>query len=156
MQHLAAKNGHLEIYKFLHENSNEINPFMQESITPLHLAAQHGHFEVCKYICDNTAFVAPPRSDMNTPLTLAFHRGHIKIARMLFERNLGPIGPWDMLIMLLQLFLLFLINLLCFIGITIFDDFVFYPLFFQLTFYHTRYKIKDIMFCFWTSPKLDY
>ena len=39
-QHLAAKNGRLEIYKFLHESSKEINPFMQENITPLHLAAQ--------------------------------------------------------------------------------------------------------------------
>ena len=45
-QHLAAKNGHLEIYQFLHENSNDINPVMQEGITPLHLAAQLGQFDL--------------------------------------------------------------------------------------------------------------
>ena len=45
-QHLAAKNGHLEIYKFLHESSHEINPIMQEGITPLHLAAQLGQFDL--------------------------------------------------------------------------------------------------------------
>ena len=141
VQHLAAKNGHLEIYKFLHENSNEINPFMQESITPLHLAAQHGHFEVCKYICDNNAFVAPPRSDMNTPLTLAVHRGQIKIARLLHERNPRPLY-------IPGIFLLFLLILLCSLRITIFDIFLYIAL--------DRTILKDIMFCLWTSPKLDY
>ena len=89
VQHLAAKNGHLEIYKFLYENLNTINPLMEEDITPLHLAAQYGHFEVCKYICDN-GFAGPLRSDKNTPFTLALHRGHIKIARMLYERDVFP------------------------------------------------------------------
>ena len=148
-QHLAAKNGHLEIYKFLHENSNEINPFMQEGITPLHLAAQHGHFEVCKYICDNNAFTAPPRSDMITPLTLAVHRSHIKIARLLHERN-----PWDVFIFTLFYHVLLSLPflLMCLYGITIWDIFV---IFLQLTVFETTI-LKDIKFCFWTSPKLDY
>ena len=148
VQHLAAKNGHLEIYKFFHEKSNEINPFMQESITPLHLAAQYGHYEVCKYICDNNAFVAPRRSDMNTPTTLAVHRGHIKIARLLHERN---VDPWkkeyllivDILVMLL--FLILLVYSLC--GV------VFITL---LTFVITSDTFKDFKFCFWNGPKLDY
>ena len=87
VQHIAAKNGHLDIYKFLHESLNDVNPTMHEEITPLHLAAQYGHFDVCKYICDNTVLLKPLRSDGNTPLTLAFHRGHIKIARLLHGRN---------------------------------------------------------------------
>ena len=148
VQHLAAKNGHLEIYKFFHEKSNEINPFMQESITPLHLAAQYGHYEVCKYICDNNAYVAPRRSDMNTPTTLALHRGHIKIARFLHERN---VDPWkkeyllivDILVMLL--FLILLVYSLC--GVVFISVFMFVI---------TSDTYKDFEFCFWKSPKLDY
>ena len=99
MQHLAAKNGHLETYRFFYENLNTINPLMEEDITPLHLAAQYGHFEVCKYICDNNAFAGPLRSDRSTPFTLALHRGHIKIARLLYERDVFPhyqpfVGTW--------------------------------------------------------------
>ena len=169
VQHLAAKNGHLEIYKFLHENSNEINPFIQESITPLHLAAQHGHFEVCKYICDNNALVAPRRSDMNTPTTLAIHRGHIKIARLLHERD---DSPWDRdSLILYQIFFMFL----CFF--TVFDIFFLYPSFGTSFIFHETMKsisfimflcpplplvfivkniLKDVLFCYGTSPRLDY
>ena len=86
-QHLAAKNGHLEIYQFLHENTNDINPVMQEDITPLHLAAQGGHFDVCKYICDNTMMVAPERNDGMTPLFLAQHRFKFKVSNLLGERD---------------------------------------------------------------------
>ena len=152
-QHLAAKNGHLEIYKFLHENLNEINPFMQENITPLHLAAQYGHFEVCKYICDNNAFVAPLRSDTNTPLTLAIHRGHIKIARLLHGRNLWrDMLLFTSLIINIIIHTLFLACLYSIIGITVLDIFIF---FLMLTI-SERTIVKDIMFCLWTSPKLDY
>ena len=104
-QHLAAKNGHLEIYTFLHENSNDINPSMQRSITPLHLAAQYGHFDVCKYICDNTLIVAPCREfDEMTPLSLAIRRGHTKVARLLIERNGNNFGNRT----------LFLVCMICF------------------------------------------
>ena len=92
-QHLAAKNGHLEVYTFLHQNSNDINPSMKKNITPLHLAAQYGHFDVCKYICDNTVLVGPQRRyDQMTPLSLAIHRGHFKIARLLIERDTRNLG----------------------------------------------------------------
>ena len=103
-QHLAAKNGHLEVYMFLHKNSNEINPSMQERITPLHLAAQYGHFDVSKYICDNTVHVGPETNDQLTPLSLAIHRGHFKIARLLFERDAWNIGMELLLIFCLFFF----------------------------------------------------
>jgi ankyrin repeat protein len=109
-QHLAAKNGHLEIYTFLHENSHDINPSMQRSITPLHLAAQYGHFDVCKYICDNTVVVAPRREfDEMTPLSLAIHRGHSKIARLLIERNGNNFGvPFVLFFVCIMCFMVFL------------------------------------------------
>ena len=168
-QHLAAKNGHLEIYKFLHESSKEINPLMKKGITPLHLAAQYGHFEVCNYICDNAAFVGPRRSDKNTPLSLAIHRGHIKIARLLHERD---DSPWDRdSLLLYQIYFMSL----CFF--TVFDIFFLYPSFGKSFIFHETMKsinfimfkcppfplafiakniLKDILFCFGTSPKLDF
>ena len=103
-QHLAAKNGHLEVYMFLHKNSNEINPSMQERITPLHLAAQYGQFDVSKYICDNTVHVGPETNEQLTPLSLAIHRGHFKIARLLIERDAWNIGMELLLIFCLFFF----------------------------------------------------
>ena len=107
-QHLAAKNGHLEIYQFLHENSNDINPVMQEGITPLHLAAQYGHFDVCKYICDNTTMVSPYRSDSITPYHLANFKGHFKVGDLLIERDTANInnriGMFDTLVIFLVIF----------------------------------------------------
>ena len=169
MQHLAAKNGHLETYKFFCKKLNTKNPSMEEDITPLHLAAQYGHFEVCNYICDNAPFVGPPRSDKNTPLSLAIHRGHIKIARLLHERD---DSPWDRdSLLLYQIFFMFL----CFF--TVFDLFFLYPSFGTSFIFHEPMKsikcimfmcppfplvfivkniLKDILFCFGTSPKLDY
>ena len=115
VQHLAAKNGHLDIYRFLHESLNDINPIMQEHITPLHLAAQCGHFDVCKYICDNTVMVAPFRSDFLTPYNLAKYRGHFKVANLLNERDTTPniIGnvPNTFLILLILVYIFIFICL---------------------------------------------
>ena len=163
VQHLAAKNGHLEIYKFLHENTNEANPFMQEGITPLHLAAQYGHFEVCQYICNN-AFVAPPRSDRNTPLTLALHRGHIKIARYLHERDrLWPRDDWLMFKIILSFLFYMTVHYNFGKGLTFADtlqdisNFISDLPFVSLClFIIMKNIVKDIWFCIWTSPKLDY
>jgi ankyrin repeat protein len=120
VQHLAAKNGHLKIYKFLHENTNYINPFMQEGITPLHLAAQYGQWDICNYICDNTAFVGPHRSDWNTPLTLAIQRGRIKIARLLYSRDDNFFGM-ETILKVLKAFCVFLFIF------AVYDIFVLYP-----------------------------
>ena len=86
--HLAAKNGHLQIYQFIGEQALDKNPMMDEDITPLHLAAQSGHFDVCKYICDNTINVRPRRNfDDATPLRLAIPGGQVRIVKLLFEND---------------------------------------------------------------------
>ena len=169
MQHLAAKNGHLDIYRFLHESLNDINPIMQQQITPLHFAAQYGHFDVCKYICDNTVLVKPLRSDGNTPLTLAVHRGHINIARLLHRRN------WPkrrILSIITILFLIFSLTLNIYylmhrlslgLSIPIFGSFwlsvIIIVQIFCFSFVSTIIVweiVNDILFCLWISPKLDY
>ena len=181
-QHLAAKNGHLEIYKFLHEKSNEINPIMQEDITPLHLAAQHGHFDVCKYICDNTMMVAPIRSDSLTPIDLAQHRRHFKVAELLSERdaaNIIVITTDELKLFMLQyLFICTCIFIameffqylssgvsILFNGpieiidcLTIFLSMISPCILFAmfLIFLILHNIVEDVKFTYWTGPKLDY
>ena len=163
VQHLAAKNGHLDIYKFLHESSNDINPTMQEQITPLHFAAQYGHFDICKYICDNTVLVNPFRSDGNTPLSLAVHRGHIKVARLLYGRNHPMLRiAWTIFFLLIIMALTFNI----YAGSHFSGSFYLFVLYFAYTVYImilciisalTIWEIvNDIRFCLWTSSKLVY
>ena len=89
--HLAAKNGHLDIYEFLSKHVVDMNPTMDSDITPLHLAAKYGHLEVCQFICKNLdgwnnllhwnhRFIGIYRSDAITAVDLAFMRGHIRTA----------------------------------------------------------------------------
>ena len=60
---LSSKKSHVFV-KILHGNLKDINPIMQELITPLHLAAQYSHFDVCKYICDNSLLVWSLREEI--------------------------------------------------------------------------------------------
>ena len=162
-QHLAAKNGHLEIYKFLFEKSNDINPIMQELITPLHLAAQYGHFDLCKFICDNNndQYPNPLRSDWNTPLTLAVHRGHFKIARLIHKKDRPKVR-----IALILCFIYMTCSIIYFI-IALFERETYRLLFLcilivMICWYTAvltaivRTILNDRRFCRRTSPKLDF
>ena len=81
--HLAAANGHIEVYKFMMARK-----LLGRNLTnrrgqfPLHHAAAYGHLDVCKLILDN----APNKNvckhkDMfgNSPLMLANQNNHSKI-----------------------------------------------------------------------------
>ena len=88
--HLAAKNGHLDIYQFISKKRVpwvNINPRMDCDITPLHLAAKYGQFKVCKFICDNLDNWNLRRSDLKTPFELALMKGHIKTAGLFITYN---------------------------------------------------------------------
>ena len=87
MLHLAAKNGHLEIFQLLHENLTDKNPIMDKGITPLHMAAKSGHLDVCKFICENPMHIRPMRNDGFIPLHLAAHRGQMKVTKLLIEND---------------------------------------------------------------------
>jgi len=180
-QHLAAKNGHLDIFRFLHENMHVLNPAMEEGITPLHLAAQNGHFDVCKYICDTTqSNGAPQRSDFLTPRTLAQHKFHSKVVTLLFEREVNHfranIDVIDVLSVILPKNLLYVsICMFLFLAMDIFQypysgvsktfneaierigkAFLMIPFFLAPMTLILKNIVKDIWFSFWTSPKLDY
>lgn len=48
--HLSAKNGDIEIFKYLTQASQVINPSSYSSLTPLHLAAKYGHLAIIQYM----------------------------------------------------------------------------------------------------------
>merc|ERR1712086_452190 len=48
--HYAAKNGHLEVYRFILEHLTDKNPGDMYGLTPLHFAAMRGQLEMCKLI----------------------------------------------------------------------------------------------------------
>ena len=176
-QHLAAKNGHLEIFRFLHENMHVLNPTMQEFITPLHLAAQNGHFDVCKYICDNTMMVAPHRSDFLTPCNLAEHKFHSKVVTLLFKREVNNFSVANVDVPTILCQMLLYVSICVYLVLAM--DILQYPssgvsktfyeaierigkAFFMIPFFLApmtlilKNVVKDIWFSFWTSPKLDY
>lgn len=48
---IAARNGHLEVLKFLHTHFNQIKP------NSMYLAAENGHFDIVKYIIEQNNWV---------------------------------------------------------------------------------------------------
>ena len=83
--HSAAKNGQLEICKFIlsHDLSN-CNPKSKNGGTPLHIAAEFGHLEVFQLIanyCSNRHNINPKKKDGSTPLHKAAKNGHLQICR---------------------------------------------------------------------------
>ena len=74
--HLAAKNGHFEIYQLMCEFVNDKNPRMAHHLTPLHLAAKYGHSNICNFTCKNSEDKHPKLLGFwLRPLELALHNG---------------------------------------------------------------------------------
>ena len=77
--HLAALNGHQDIFLFLFENikkKSEINPRDKLERTPLDMAAENGHIEICqviiaKLVMDGNHLL----SNLVTPLHVAASKG---------------------------------------------------------------------------------
>src|SRR5437763_5327546 len=66
--HAAARNGHLDVVKFLVKQQAEVNAKNTDRSTPLHLATQDGHLDVVKFLVDQRAEVNTKESNGWTPL----------------------------------------------------------------------------------------
>ena len=86
--HMAAQEGHCEIFKLIFESlgNNNKNPGTDGGHTPLHTAARHGHLEICKIILDELDDKNPVAIDGLTPLYQAANHGHLEVFKFIFEK----------------------------------------------------------------------
>ena len=80
--HLAADNGHLDIYKLIFENVDKKNPTSDDGNAPLHYAAIGGHLNVCKFIMAHIEDMNPKNSEGETPMDIAKERNQIYIIQL--------------------------------------------------------------------------
>ena len=95
---IAAKNGHLEICKFLIMNIADKNPSNVYGMTALHVAARFNQLEACNLIMKSVVDKNPLNQSGRTPLHLAAKAGHLEICRLLIDsvvdKNPGDNMRW--------------------------------------------------------------
>ena len=83
--HIAAAQGHLQLYKHIFEKTDDKNPKSFEGLTPLQLAAQEGHLAVCKFIIERVDDKNPRDEKGTTPLHAAARCGHFEICKFIMK-----------------------------------------------------------------------
>ena len=82
--HLVAKNGHLEVVKYLVGAGADVNvTHSSNSMTPLHLAAWEGRLEVVKYLVGAGADVTLTEYGGRTALHYAAWYGYLEVVKVL-------------------------------------------------------------------------
>ena len=82
--HMAAENGHLDVFKLLFENADVKNPkWKTNGNTPLHEATENGHWQICEFILNSLEDKNPVNNLQRTPLHLAAHYGHQDVYKLL-------------------------------------------------------------------------
>ena len=74
--HLAAENGHFEVFRLILENATTKNPVAFNGLTPLHSAAKGGYTKIIKLLIANGVDKKPLFNE-RTPLQLAALNGHV-------------------------------------------------------------------------------
>ena len=83
--HLASREGHIEVARFLVECGADARAQDCDLSTPLHLASQQGHLEVVRFLIEHGADVRAHDHCWSTPLHRASELGHLEVARFLVE-----------------------------------------------------------------------
>ena len=65
---IVAKQGNLELCKYIFEKTKYIKLRTEYKWTPLHIAAGNGHEEICKFLINNSDKKNPSDENGNTPL----------------------------------------------------------------------------------------
>ena len=92
---LAAKHGHLEIFKLLYEKGAQIEGIVcniggKQCFEPIHIAAKNGHFPIIQFILSKSenrlgCVQVIEEHSGSMPIHLAAYGGHINIVQMLLE-----------------------------------------------------------------------
>jgi ankyrin repeat protein len=85
--HLAAREGHIEVVRFLlGQETIDIDYMNQYGLTPLHLAAEKGKTEVVRLLLkQDNLVVSNFNSSRDTPLHLAARFGHSEVVQLLLQ-----------------------------------------------------------------------
>ncbi|XP_047050229.1 ankyrin-1-like [Lolium rigidum] len=93
--HFAAGNGHLDMCKFLVEESGlDVNSARKTGETPMFYAALGGKVQVMRYLLDHGADPAMPQERGSTPLHNAAEEGHLEAVRLLLSKGVH-VDPMD-------------------------------------------------------------
>jgi hypothetical protein len=80
---IAAQNDHLEVVRYLVEQSCEMEKAARNGWTPLINASYHGHLDVARYLLEQGADRDKTTNDGNTSLHLAALFGHLETTKLL-------------------------------------------------------------------------
>ena len=87
INHITAASGQLKAFKFIMEQTEEVNPKNSDEVTPLHLAAQKGHLNILQLILKKVEDKNPKDKSGNTPIHYASQNGQIEIVKAIEDKN---------------------------------------------------------------------
>ncbi len=85
--HLASREGHVEVSRFLVEQGAVVTAEDNDGSTSLHLASKNGHVNVARFLIECGGDVTAWDYQGWTPLHLASKMGRVKVTRLLVERD---------------------------------------------------------------------
>jgi ankyrin len=88
--HEAARNGHLEVVKFLLARGAGVNAVRDDGESSLHEAAFQGHLDVARLLIDSAAKLNGKGAHGYTPLQWSVDQGHPDVSRLLLARGADP------------------------------------------------------------------
>ena len=90
--HLASREGHLDIARFLIEHGANVTAHQRE-LTPLHHASQRGHLDLARLLVEHGAYATAPDLLGLTPLHHASQWGHLDLVHFLVEHGANAATP---------------------------------------------------------------
>mmetsp|Transcript_22669 Transcript_22669/g.29435 ORF Transcript_22669/g.29435 Transcript_22669/m.29435 type:complete len:676 (+) Transcript_22669:75-2102(+) len=85
--HLAARNGHIDVVKYLIEQGARPDRAGSGEATPLHLAAMNGRLKVVRFLASQNIPIDPVDSSGRTPIYLAVENGKLEVVRYLYAKG---------------------------------------------------------------------
>ena len=88
--HSAARNGRLDVVKFLLAHGADVNSVRDDSESSLHEAAFQGQLDAARFLIDSAARLNGKGTHGYTPLHWSIEQGHADVVRLLLARGADP------------------------------------------------------------------